>query len=85
MDFVVDSTVSLFVSLFLNLIDLALLSQSNHSSFIVLNVKHYELIKQIENCLCFVQYIDGLVQGGCNSIANALELRLSCTNPSIYS
>ena len=29
-------------------------------------------------------YIDGLVQEKRNSIANALELRLSCTNPSIY-
>ena len=29
-------------------------------------------------------YIDGLVQERSNSIANALELRLSCTNPSIY-
>ena len=28
-------------------------------------------------------YIDGLVQERRNSIANALELRLSCTNPSI--
>ena len=27
--------------------------------------------------------IDGLVQERCNSIANALELHLSCTNPSI--
>ena len=27
--------------------------------------------------------IDGLVQDRRNSIANALELRLSCTNPSI--
>ena len=26
-------------------------------------------------------YSNGLVQGRCNSIANALELRLSCTNP----
>ena len=26
--------------------------------------------------------MDGLVQERCNSIANALELRLSCTNPS---
>ena len=31
-----------------------------------------------------VLYIDGLVQEKCNSIAIALELRLSCTNPSIY-
>ena len=30
------------------------------------------------------KYIDGLVQEWCNSIANALELRLSCTNPSIW-
>ena len=29
--------------------------------------------------------IDGLVQERSNSIANALELRLSCTNPSILS
>ena len=28
-------------------------------------------------------YIDGLVQESRNSIANALELRLSCTNPLI--
>ena len=28
-------------------------------------------------------YVDGLVQGRLNSIADALELRLSCTNPSI--
>ena len=29
----------------------------------------------------FNEYIDGLVQERRNSIANALELRLSCTNP----
>ena len=29
-------------------------------------------------------YIDGLVQERRNPIANALVLRLSCTNPSIY-
>ena len=28
-------------------------------------------------------YIDGLMRGRCSSIANALELRLCCTNPSI--
>ena len=31
------------------------------------------------------EYFDGLVQEGCNSIVNALELRLCPTNPSIYS
>ena len=31
-----------------------------------------------------INYIDGLVQERRNSIANALELRLSCTNSSIY-
>ena len=30
-------------------------------------------------------YFDGLAQERCNSIANALELHLSCTNPSILS
>ena len=29
------------------------------------------------------QHIDGLMQERRNSIANALELRLSCTNPSM--
>ena len=29
------------------------------------------------------EYVDGLVQERRNSIANAHELRLSCTNPSI--
>ena len=29
-------------------------------------------------------HVDGLVQERCNSIANALELRISCTNPSIW-
>ena len=28
-------------------------------------------------------HVDGLVQERCNSIANALELHLSCTNPSL--
>ena len=28
-------------------------------------------------------HLDGLIQERCNSIANALELHLSCTNPSI--
>ena len=32
-----------------------------------------------------LQYIDGLVQERRNSIANALELSLSCINPSILS
>ena len=32
-----------------------------------------------------IKYIDGLVQERHNSIANALELRLSCTDPFIYS
>ena len=31
-----------------------------------------------------VAYVDGLVLERRNSIANALELRLSCTNPSMY-
>ena len=34
--------------------------------------------------LAFTDHIDGLVQERRNSTANALELRLSCTNPSMY-
>ena len=33
---------------------------------------------------CQYQYLDGLVQERRNSIANAIELRLSCTNLSIW-
>ena len=32
----------------------------------------------------WLENINGLVQERCNSITNALELCLSCTNPSIY-
>ena len=35
-------------------------------------------------CQGVPSHIDGLVQERRNSIANALELRLSCTNPSIW-
>ena len=40
-------------------------------------------------CITWSQWVnhfnmDGLVQERCNSIANALELHLSCTNPSIW-
>ena len=35
--------------------------------------------------ICGILHINGLVQERCNSIANALELHLSCTNPSICS
>ena len=34
--------------------------------------------------LCVYNHVDKLVQERCNSIANALELRLSHTNPSIF-
>ena len=37
-----------------------------------------------QNCpIMALHYIDGLMQERCNSIANALELHLSCTNPLI--
>ena len=39
---------------------------------------------EILNCIMFIDHLDGLVQEKRNSIANALELRLSCTNPLIY-
>ena len=44
--------------------------------------KIWFIFPEILHC-CFLQYhVDGLVQEWRNSIANALELRLSCTNPS---
>ena len=44
----------------------------------------YRFIGSQESGLPFKGYIDGLVQERCNSIALAMELRLSCTNPSIW-
>ena len=40
------------------------------------------IISWFSNTLYYGMGIDGLVQGRHNSIANALELHLSCTNPS---
>ena len=48
-------------------------------SFFVAAVVVYEVI----SFLLIQEYFDGLVQERRNSIANALELRLSCTNPLI--
>ena len=45
-----------------------------------------KVTKPIRNCnfqTDILHYIYGLVQERCNSIANALELHLSCTSPSI--
>ena len=47
--------------------------------FIVLHLHDMSLLFSRD----IYRYIDGLVQERRNSIANALELRLSCTNPSI--
>ena len=43
------------------------------------------LIQTTTDCTVFTCYINGLMQERRNSIANALELRLSRTNPSIWS
>ena len=43
------------------------------------------LVLTVDSLSLLVQYINGLVQERCNAIANALESRLSCTNPSIWS
>ena len=42
------------------------------------------VLKNCSSCW-FMSYIDGLVQERCNSSALAMELHLSCTNPSTYS
>ena len=48
-------------------------------------------MRTVLHCVVFLDvlviirgYIDGLVQGCSNSIANALELLQSCTKPSIF-
>ena len=43
-----------------------------------------ETYPQIVRRWVFIKHLDGLVQERCNSIAKALELHLSCTNPLIY-
>ena len=53
-----------------------------------ISIPYHYLFDTVDNCLATVfhsawRHIDGLVQERHNSIANALELRLSCTNPSI--
>ena len=46
-----------------------------------------QILSKYNTCSYYVlnNDLDGLVQERCNSIANAMELRLSCTNPSIWS
>ena len=46
-----------------------------------LNIYMFMIMEFFEH---FIYHFDGLVQERRNSIANALELRLSCTNPSYY-
>ena len=48
------------------------------------NIHIEKIISNYKSIITSNSYIDGLVQERRNSIANALELRLSCTNPSIY-
>ena len=61
----------------------------DQSSYIDANWFTYCIVHDSQHCYLCVKkwykkcwvYIDGLVQGRRNSIADALELRLSCTNP----
>ena len=52
-----------------------------HVDFILRSIKYIHIFN---NCSELRYHIDGLVQERRNSIANALELRLYCTNPSKY-
>ena len=51
--------------------------------FLLVLVVHVQAVDFLEIIIGTSQlyYIDGLVQKSCNSIADALELRLSCINP----
>ena len=53
------------------------------NTFVKLYTTEYEAL--ITSSYVWIYHIDGSVQDRRNSIANALELRLSCTNPSISS
>ena len=56
------------------------LMTSSCNSFIITMAIH----NQQQRLYNYAAHINGLVQKRRNSIANALELRLSCTNPSIW-
>ena len=58
---------------------------TKHTSFIVRCLLTQLILKSLSPDIKVARHIDWLVQERRNSIANALELRLSCTNPSIYS
>ena len=67
---------------------LALLSDTVHRCKIVQQyypaIKNLRIIFLLQQNFNQLHQIDGLVQERHNSIANALELHLSCTNPSKY-
>ena len=44
----------------------------------------WKYLCQLQMWICPTNYIDGLVQDWCNSIATAQELLQACTKPSIY-
>ena len=58
-----------------------------------MNIGHPQILKWVAQIWLWQQwlpgdiphYIDGLVQERCNSSALEMELRISCTNPSISS
>ena len=59
-------------------------SWSNYGMFITWIWKKIDHVITKTNCIGTPKQIDGLVQERHNSIANALELRLSYTNPLRY-
>ena len=54
--------------------------------YVYLYIKHLYIVQGTSTRSTYVYrtYIDGLMQERYNSIANALELRLSCINQSIW-
>ena len=58
---------------------------STRSLFEVAMVQDFRAFHEIKFAVTLVDinHLDGVVQERCNSIANAVELRLSCNNPSI--
>ena len=59
-------------------------SNSSALAMGVTAVLHHDIDIVYSSEITMIDHIDGLVQERRNSIANTLELHLSCINPSIY-
>ena len=59
------------------------LMDTQQAGIVIYNGMHKQFRMYWSHVTCFLFHIDGLVQERRNSSALAMELRLSCTKPSI--